>query len=112
MSISCFVAPPPQVNYDDNNPFSEGFQERERRERLWEQQERQRVQLLQEVRHPTVVMLTRPGPGEPGPAHQTRARLTCSSLCPVRWSVSGPCSREWSWSSRLSSGPQGPLGLQ
>uniref|UniRef100_H3D7P3 Lysine methyltransferase 2C n=1 Tax=Tetraodon nigroviridis TaxID=99883 RepID=H3D7P3_TETNG len=42
-------APSCQVNYDDNNPFSEGFQERERRERLREQQERQRVQLLQEV---------------------------------------------------------------
>ncbi|KAM8731510.1 histone-lysine N-methyltransferase 2C isoform 5-T5 [Acanthopagrus schlegelii] len=38
-----------QVNFDDNNPFSEGFQERERRERLREQQERQRVQLMQEV---------------------------------------------------------------
>ncbi|KAM6971552.1 LOW QUALITY PROTEIN: histone-lysine N-methyltransferase 2C-like [Tautogolabrus adspersus] len=35
--------------FDDNNPFSEGFQERERRERLREQQERQRVQLMQEV---------------------------------------------------------------
>ncbi|KAM9839742.1 histone-lysine N-methyltransferase 2C-like [Aulostomus maculatus] len=42
-------APPPQVKFDDNNPFSEGFQERERRERLKEQQERQRVQLMQEV---------------------------------------------------------------
>lgn len=42
-------APPRQVNFDDNNPFSEGFQERERRERLREQQERQRVQLMQEV---------------------------------------------------------------
>lgn len=40
-----------QVNFDDNNPFSEGFQERERRERLREQQERQRVQLLQEVKN-------------------------------------------------------------
>ncbi|XP_055363689.1 LOW QUALITY PROTEIN: histone-lysine N-methyltransferase 2C-like [Betta splendens] len=39
----------PQVKFDDNNPFSEGFQERERRERLREQQERQRVQLMQEV---------------------------------------------------------------
>nr|XP_029131590.1 LOW QUALITY PROTEIN: histone-lysine N-methyltransferase 2C-like [Labrus bergylta] len=38
-----------QVKFDDNNPFSEGFQERERRERLREQQERQRVQLMQEV---------------------------------------------------------------
>ncbi|XP_060900714.1 histone-lysine N-methyltransferase 2C isoform X1 [Labrus mixtus] len=37
------------MNFDDNNPFSEGFQERERRERLREQQERQRVQLMQEV---------------------------------------------------------------
>ncbi|XP_070989710.1 histone-lysine N-methyltransferase 2C-like isoform X2 [Oncorhynchus clarkii lewisi] len=43
---------PPQgsgLKFDDNNPFSEGFQERERRERLREQQERQRVQLMQEV---------------------------------------------------------------
>ncbi|XP_035272042.1 histone-lysine N-methyltransferase 2C isoform X3 [Anguilla anguilla] len=39
----------PQVKFDDNNPFSEGFQERERKERLREQQERQRVQLMQEV---------------------------------------------------------------
>ncbi|XP_078100895.1 histone-lysine N-methyltransferase 2C-like isoform X2 [Sander vitreus] len=39
----------PQVKFDDNNPFSEGFQERERRERLREQQERQRVQLMHEV---------------------------------------------------------------
>ncbi|KAJ8375804.1 hypothetical protein SKAU_G00063840 [Synaphobranchus kaupii] len=38
-----------QVKFDDNNPFSEGFQERERKERLREQQERQRVQLMQEV---------------------------------------------------------------
>ncbi|XP_046884031.1 histone-lysine N-methyltransferase 2C isoform X4 [Hypomesus transpacificus] len=37
------------LKFDDNNPFSEGFQERERRERLREQQERQRVQLMQEV---------------------------------------------------------------
>ncbi|KAK2895252.1 histone-lysine N-methyltransferase 2C isoform X5 [Channa argus] len=37
------------VKFDDNNPFSEGFQERERRERLREQQEKQRVQLMQEV---------------------------------------------------------------
>lgn len=37
------------VKFDDNNPFSEGFQERERRERLREQQERQRVQLMQEI---------------------------------------------------------------
>lgn len=41
--------PPPRVEFDDNNPFSEGFQERERKERLREQQERQRVQLMQEV---------------------------------------------------------------
>uniref|UniRef100_A0A674BEF3 Histone-lysine N-methyltransferase 2C n=1 Tax=Salmo trutta TaxID=8032 RepID=A0A674BEF3_SALTR len=43
--------PPPHlaVKFDDNNPFSEGFQERERRDRLREQQERQRVQLMQEV---------------------------------------------------------------
>ncbi|XP_026093586.1 histone-lysine N-methyltransferase 2C-like isoform X6 [Carassius auratus] len=39
----------PHVKFDDNNPFSEGFQERERRERLREQQEKQRVQLMQEV---------------------------------------------------------------
>ncbi|XP_069576340.1 histone-lysine N-methyltransferase 2C [Brachyistius frenatus] len=39
----------PQVKFDDNNPFSDCFQERERRERLREQQERQRVQLMQEV---------------------------------------------------------------
>ncbi|KAL0966145.1 hypothetical protein UPYG_G00291500 [Umbra pygmaea] len=37
------------LKFDDNNPFSEGFQERERRERLREQQERQRVQLMHEV---------------------------------------------------------------
>ncbi|XP_016320042.1 histone-lysine N-methyltransferase 2C [Sinocyclocheilus anshuiensis] len=37
------------VNFDDTNPFSEGFQERERKERLHEQQERQRVQLMKEV---------------------------------------------------------------
>ncbi|XP_024136054.1 histone-lysine N-methyltransferase 2C isoform X3 [Oryzias melastigma] len=43
------AAPTPHVKFDDNNPFSEGFQERERRERLREQQERQRVQLMQEV---------------------------------------------------------------
>ncbi|XP_049604837.1 histone-lysine N-methyltransferase 2C isoform X9 [Syngnathus scovelli] len=41
--------PTPQVKFDDNNPFSEGFQERERRERLREQQERHRVQLMQGV---------------------------------------------------------------
>lgn len=38
------------MKFDDNNPFSEGFQERERKERLREQQERQRVQLMQEVK--------------------------------------------------------------
>ncbi|XP_037132980.1 histone-lysine N-methyltransferase 2C isoform X4 [Syngnathus acus] len=48
------AAPPKAIQagglkFDDNNPFSEGFQERERRERLREQQERQRVQLMQEV---------------------------------------------------------------
>lgn len=43
------ATPKPQVKFDDNNPFSEGFLERERRERLREQQERQRVQLMQEV---------------------------------------------------------------
>ncbi|MGH0171527.1 UNVERIFIED_CONTAM: hypothetical protein FKN15_061518 [Acipenser sinensis] len=37
------------VKFDDNNPFSEGFQERERKERLRELQERQRIQLMQEV---------------------------------------------------------------
>lgn len=37
------------VKFDDNNPFSDSFQERERRERLREQQERQRVQLMQEI---------------------------------------------------------------
>lgn len=41
--------PPPRVEFDDNNPFSESFQERERKERLREQQERQRIQLMQEV---------------------------------------------------------------
>ncbi|KAM3929078.1 histone-lysine N-methyltransferase 2C isoform 8-T8 [Leptodactylus fuscus] len=40
---------PPRVEFDDNNPFSETFQERERKERLREQQERQRIQLMQEV---------------------------------------------------------------
>ncbi|KAM9308003.1 histone-lysine N-methyltransferase 2C [Gastrophryne carolinensis] len=40
---------PPRVQFDDNNPFSETFQERERKERLREQQERQRIQLMQEV---------------------------------------------------------------
>ncbi|XP_060681122.1 histone-lysine N-methyltransferase 2C isoform X1 [Hemiscyllium ocellatum] len=40
---------PPRVEFDDNNPFSETFQERERRERLREQQERQRIQLMKEV---------------------------------------------------------------
>ncbi|XP_053324300.1 histone-lysine N-methyltransferase 2C isoform X3 [Spea bombifrons] len=40
---------PPRVHFDDNNPFSETFQERERKERLREQQERQRIQLMQEV---------------------------------------------------------------
>ncbi|XP_048376953.2 histone-lysine N-methyltransferase 2C isoform X13 [Stegostoma tigrinum] len=40
---------PPRVEFDDNNPFSESFQERERRERLREQQERQRIQLMKEV---------------------------------------------------------------
>ncbi|KAM9500181.1 histone-lysine N-methyltransferase 2C isoform 4-T4 [Clarias gariepinus] len=39
----------PHVNFEDTNPFSEGFQERERKERLREQQERQRVQLMKEV---------------------------------------------------------------
>ncbi|XP_035392361.1 histone-lysine N-methyltransferase 2C isoform X2 [Electrophorus electricus] len=39
----------PHVSFDDTNPFSEGFQERERKERLREQQERQRVQLMKEV---------------------------------------------------------------
>ncbi|XP_056329618.1 histone-lysine N-methyltransferase 2C isoform X7 [Danio aesculapii] len=39
----------PHVNFDDTNPFSEGFQERERKERLREQQERQRMQIIKEV---------------------------------------------------------------
>lgn len=59
--LSCCSTPHPhilQVNYDDNNPFSEGFQERERRERLREQHERERVQLLQEVTHPIVFIIT------------------------------------------------------
>lgn len=43
------AGPPPRVEFDDNNPFSESFQERERKERLREQQERQRIQLMQEV---------------------------------------------------------------
>lgn len=43
------------MKFDDNNPFSEGFQERERRERLREQQERQRVQLMQEVKHFAII---------------------------------------------------------
>ncbi|XP_047667134.1 histone-lysine N-methyltransferase 2C isoform X10 [Tachysurus fulvidraco] len=47
--VSHGVGGAPHVKFDDNNPFSEGFQERERRERLREQQERQRVQLMQEV---------------------------------------------------------------
>ncbi|XP_061096332.1 histone-lysine N-methyltransferase 2C-like isoform X3 [Conger conger] len=45
----------PHVKFDDNNPFSEGFQERERKERLREQQERQRVQLMQEVERQRVL---------------------------------------------------------
>lgn len=89
-----------QVNYDDNNPFSEGFQERERRERLREQQERQRVQLLQEVRHHIVFTVT-----------MSRPSLNMQLFVSSRWSVTRPCSREWSWSSRLSTGPQGPLAL-
>ncbi|XP_034021214.1 LOW QUALITY PROTEIN: uncharacterized protein LOC117505783 [Thalassophryne amazonica] len=48
--ISGSGVPAPQVKFDDNNPFSEGFQERERRERMREQQEKQRVQLLEETR--------------------------------------------------------------
>lgn len=111
MSISWFVAPPPQVNYDDNNPFSEGFQERERRERLREQQERQRVQLLQEVRHPIVVMVTRPGRGSPaalcvrsggasaGPAAENGAGAAGSLRGPRgHWACSGPISRPSCWS--------------
>lgn len=39
----------PHVNFDDTNPFSEGFQERERKERLREQHERQRMQIIKEV---------------------------------------------------------------
>ncbi|XP_016052433.1 PREDICTED: histone-lysine N-methyltransferase 2C isoform X1 [Miniopterus natalensis] len=48
-SASPQSGPPPRVEFDDNNPFSESFQERERKERLREQQERQRIQLMQEV---------------------------------------------------------------
>lgn len=61
---------PPQVNFDDNNPFSEGFQERERRERLREQQERQRVQLLQEVWNPT-------------PHQHTNTHACSTDTCPL-----------------------------
>ncbi|XP_078661528.1 histone-lysine N-methyltransferase 2C-like [Branchiostoma floridae x Branchiostoma belcheri] len=46
------MPPAPRVVLDDNNPFSEAFQEREKRERmerLREQQERQRLQLQQEI---------------------------------------------------------------
>uniref|UniRef100_A0A670ZG30 Histone-lysine N-methyltransferase 2C n=1 Tax=Pseudonaja textilis TaxID=8673 RepID=A0A670ZG30_PSETE len=48
-SPSVQSGPPPRVEFEDNNPFSESFQERERKERLREQQERQRIQLMQEV---------------------------------------------------------------
>uniref|UniRef100_A0ACB8FVY7 Histone-lysine N-methyltransferase 2C n=1 Tax=Sphaerodactylus townsendi TaxID=933632 RepID=A0ACB8FVY7_9SAUR len=48
-SASVQSGPAPHVEFDDNNPFSESFQERERKERLREQQERQRIQLMQEV---------------------------------------------------------------
>lgn len=48
-SPSVQPGPPPRVEFEDNNPFSESFQERERKERLREQQERQRIQLMQEV---------------------------------------------------------------
>lgn len=48
-SASPQSGPSPRVEFDDNNPFSESFQERERKERLREQQERQRIQLMQEV---------------------------------------------------------------
>ncbi|KAM5205546.1 histone-lysine N-methyltransferase 2C isoform 7-T7 [Hipposideros larvatus] len=48
-NASAQSGPPPRVEFDDNNPFSESFQERERKERLREQQERQRIQLMQEV---------------------------------------------------------------
>ncbi|KYO46958.1 histone-lysine N-methyltransferase 2D isoform E [Alligator mississippiensis] len=48
-SANAQSGPPPRVEFDDNNPFSESFQERERKERLREQQERQRIQLMQEV---------------------------------------------------------------
>ncbi|XP_051910013.1 histone-lysine N-methyltransferase 2C-like [Hippocampus zosterae] len=65
-------APAPQVKFDDNNPFSEGFQERERRERLREQQERHRVLLMQQgaERH-RMSQQQRPDPVQPraaGPA--------------------------------------------
>ncbi|XP_060052806.1 histone-lysine N-methyltransferase 2C isoform X2 [Erinaceus europaeus] len=39
--------PPPRVQFEDNNPFSEGFQERERQERLREQG--LRLQLLRDA---------------------------------------------------------------
>lgn len=48
-NVNAQSGPPPRVEFDDNNPFSESFQERERKERLREQQERQRIQLMQEV---------------------------------------------------------------
>ncbi|XP_075602786.1 histone-lysine N-methyltransferase 2C isoform X10 [Balearica regulorum gibbericeps] len=48
-SATAQSGPPPRVEFEDNNPFSESFQERERKERLREQQERQRIQLMQEV---------------------------------------------------------------
>lgn len=48
-NVTAQSGPPPRVEFEDNNPFSESFQERERKERLREQQERQRIQLMQEV---------------------------------------------------------------
>ncbi|XP_046702337.1 histone-lysine N-methyltransferase 2C isoform X2 [Silurus meridionalis] len=58
----------PHVKFDDNNPFSEGFQERERRERLREQQERQRVQLMQEVERQRALQRLEMGQQGPGMA--------------------------------------------
>ncbi|XP_055000959.1 histone-lysine N-methyltransferase 2C isoform X4 [Sorex araneus] len=63
--------PPPRVEFDDNNPFSESFQERERQERLREQQERQRARLVQEAerqqaRQQRLELAARP-PAPPGP---------------------------------------------
>ncbi|XP_077410700.1 histone-lysine N-methyltransferase 2C-like [Vanacampus margaritifer] len=77
--------PAPQVKFDDNNPFSEGFQERERRERLREQQERHRVQLMQGVERQRVLQQQRldlDQPGHSGTPGGTR-------LCPAGLAVGG-----------------------